>query len=278
MQQTEIAEGIDLTVFDGSQALAAITTAEIDIAISTAKRFPRSVTLAKREALELATLDMDTAKSMFYRIPRDGKNIEGPTVRMAEIIVYAWGNVRVASRIIAIDHDTVTAQGVCYDLERNVFGSKEVKRGILTSKGARYGPDMIRVTCQAAVAIAYREAVFAVVPRALFKDIYEEAKLVSVGKGVPLEQTRGNWLAHFEKKGVKRAQIFKVLDVKGEEDIGIDEVITLSGIEQAIKEGETTLAEAFADPDKASGPSTVSPLNEQVKAGAPKKEGAPKLL
>ncbi len=272
---SEVFEGVEFV--DSSRALTAITNAEVDIQISTAKRFPRSVTAFKRTALELATLDKDTARSMYYRIPRGGKQIEGPTIRMAEIVAYSWGNIRAAARIVAIDHDTVTAQGVCYDLERNVSGSVEVKRGILKSDGkTRYDADMIRVTCQAACKIAYREAVFAVVPRALFKDIYEEAKIVSVGKGQTVEEQREGWLKYFEAKGVKRGQVLKVLGRKGEEDITIDDLITLNGIDSAIKEGETSLEEAFADPDKATA-ATTSPLNEKVQQapGGPKKSAQP---
>lgn len=252
---------------EGSKALTALTNAEIDIQISTAKAYPRSVTEFKRTAMELATLDVKTARSMYYLIPRGGKQIEGPTIRMAEIVAYAWGNIRVGARIIAQEHATVTAQGVCFDLQRNVSASVEVKRGILKSDGkTRYDADMIRVTCQAACKIAYREAVFAVVPRSLFKDIYEESKIVSVGKGETIEQMRDGWLNHFESKGVKRAAIFRTLNVKGEEDIGLDQLIVLNGIDQAVKEGEMSVEEAFSDPDKPDPPKTA-PLNDRVKNG-----------
>ena len=70
----------------GGGTLSVLSRAEIDVQITTAKRYPRSVTAFRREAEEMATLDEETAGSMFYVLPRAGKNIEGPSVRLAEIV------------------------------------------------------------------------------------------------------------------------------------------------------------------------------------------------
>ena len=67
----------------GSAALAALNRSEIDIQIQTAKRFPRSISQFKKTALAMATIDEETAGSMFYKVPRSGKTIEGPSVRLA---------------------------------------------------------------------------------------------------------------------------------------------------------------------------------------------------
>src|SRR4051812_48501652 len=70
------------------------TRAEVDIQISTAKRYPRSIRNFKQQALEMATFDEETAEGCFYSLPRGGKPIEGPSARLAEIVLSAWGNVR----------------------------------------------------------------------------------------------------------------------------------------------------------------------------------------
>src|SRR6185369_14649302 len=83
-------------------SLAGWQREEIDIQIATAKRYPRSITAFKRQCLEMATLDEETAGSMYYVLPRAGKKIEGPSVRLAEIAGSAWGNLRSKSYIVEV--------------------------------------------------------------------------------------------------------------------------------------------------------------------------------
>lgn len=251
---TEVEEGGDgkMITLDGSVALAALNRSEIDMQISTAKQYPRSLTNVHRQAMELATLDEETAATMFYVLPRGGKKLEGPSVRLAEVIGSCWGNLRYASRVVAIDPPKrkgepqfVTAQGMCHDLEKNVAIAWETKRRITNKDGIRFNDDMIQVTGNAAAAIALREAIFKVVPRALIKPIYEAAKQTAIGKAESMEAKRQKALGHFSKMGVDEARVLAVLGVKGVDDIGIDELVILRGLATAIKDGETTVDDAF---------------------------------
>src|SRR5687767_2260566 len=98
-------------------ALEQITRGEIDMQVATAKRYPRSISNFKQKAMEMATLDEETAESCFYNLPRDGKEIQGPSARLAEIVASAWRNTRSGARVIANDGKSITAQGFCHDLE-----------------------------------------------------------------------------------------------------------------------------------------------------------------
>src|SRR6185503_20995123 len=95
-----------LSLTDGNGALSAVDKASIDMQIATAKQYPRVVSDCIKEALTLATMDEDTAGSMFYALPRGGKKIEGPSARLAEIMAYSWGNLRVDADIVAEDKTT----------------------------------------------------------------------------------------------------------------------------------------------------------------------------
>jgi hypothetical protein len=44
-----------------------------------------------RRAQEMATLTPEIAASCIYALPRDGKTIEGPSARFAEVMMHAWG-------------------------------------------------------------------------------------------------------------------------------------------------------------------------------------------
>src|SRR5712664_3702907 len=140
-------------------ALEVINKSEINVQIATAKRFPRSVTKFQGEAISLVSLNEETAEGCVYALPRDGRTIEGPSARFAEVVAYSWGNCRAGARVVSEDGDFVTAQGVFWDLEKNTAIGYEVKRRIIDSKGRRYKPDMIGVTANAACSIALRNAI-----------------------------------------------------------------------------------------------------------------------
>jgi len=105
-------------------ALESISRAEIDVAISTARRYPRQLSTVKKNMLSFATLDQETAESCFYTLPRGGKNIQGPSIRLAEIAVSCYQNLRAGSRILQTvttgDNPHVVVQAVAMDLENNI--------------------------------------------------------------------------------------------------------------------------------------------------------------
>ena len=236
-----------------AEMLSALNRAEIDQQVTTAKQYPRHLPTVLNQIQTYATMDVDTASECFYVLHRNGGNgntqtIEGLSVRMAEIIAGAWGNLRVATRIIGNDGKTITAQAVCHDLETNVAISTEVKRSILTSKGYTYSQDMQVVTGNAAAAIAFRNAVLKVIPKAVTKRVIEEVKKVAMGQALDLETQRQTLIQYFAKFGVTEQMIFDLLQITKREEIDKERVFVLKGIYNAIKEGDTTVQEAFLKP------------------------------
>jgi hypothetical protein len=226
-------------------AVESITRGEIDMQIATAHKYPRSIKRFQEEARTMATIDEETAESCFYSIPRDGKMIEGPSIRLMEIAASAWGNIRYGSRTIGEDQEFVTSQGVAHDLERNVAITVDVRRRITKSNGKRYGSDMIAVTANAGGSVARRNALLGVIPRAYINPIYDEVKKVAVGSQQTLVQKRENAIAFFSKLGVTAEQLYAKLDVSGKEDISLTHLGTLLGLRNAIKENEISIDEAF---------------------------------
>lgn len=226
-------------------ALSLITKAEIDVQISTAKAFPRSLKTFIDRATTMATLNEDIAASCSYSLPRGGKALEGATVRLAEIVCSTYGNIRAGARVIANDGKTVTAQGICHDLETNNCVTVEVKRKITDKNGKIFTEDMQVVTGNAACAIAYRNAVFKVVPSALCNEVYEKAKEVAKGTAETLTVRRTKAVDYFKSVGVSEKQICDVLEIKKIEDIDIEKLSTLTGMRSLIKNGESTTKDLF---------------------------------
>ncbi len=243
-------------------ALEALNRSEIDSQVATAKQYPRNLSRALNNVETLATMDEDTAASCFYALRRGGKLLEGPSIRMAEIIASSWGNIRVQARIIANDGKMITAQGICQDLETNYAVSAEVKRRITDKYGKTFTEDMQAVTGNAACSIAMRNALFKVVPMALFKNVMEKAKQVSIGKSLSLEESRNKMIDYFSKLGVDKQHIFDYLSVEKIDEIDIDMVCELRGLATAIKEGTTTVQDTFFPKIEAANTEEAAPAKD----------------
>ncbi len=232
-----------------NDAIASIERAQIDVQISTARKYPRTLSKVKERMLSFATLDEETASSCFYTLPArrggDDKPIQGPSVRMAEIALASYQHVKAGSRIINDDGKFITAQAVVHDLENNVAVSIEVRRRVTSKSGARYSDDMIAVTGNAACSIALRNAVFRVVPRALITPVYEAAKRVAVGDVKSLTSKRAQIIARLKQMGAKDANILSAVGADKIEDIDLAKLEVLIGLGTAIKDGEITLENAF---------------------------------
>ncbi len=250
----------EVTAAPDQALIQAISKAELDQAITTARAFPRSVKEFMDECMQLATLNTEIADDCIYALPRREKdkatgkwvtkNIEGPSARLAEIVLHSWGNCRGGARVVAEERDFVVAQGVFHDLQKNVHITFEVKRRISTSEGKRYNSDMIGVTGNAACSIALRNAVFKGVPKALWSPVYEAARKVCIGDQRTLANRRADALAALQKQGATPEMVLTLLGVKGIDDITLDHLTTLRGVFNSIKEGETTVERAFAPPEE----------------------------
>lgn len=275
----DVEEAREVANVDTSLAVAR-SRVELDQQVATARAYPRSIKRFVQQCMEMATLTEAVAEECFYALPRDGKVISGPSARLAEIVASAWGNCRAGARVVDEGAEFITAQGVFQDIERNVHVTMEVRRRITGKMGKRFSADMIGVTGNAACSIALRNAVFRGVPKALWSEIYEAARKAAVGDVQTLADKRTKMFAHFMKLGATKDAILATLGVTGEEDIGLEEIATLKGVATAIKDGDTTIEQAFPAVEKAAAkpPATaerkgVAGLGERVAQKQQEPEG-----
>lgn len=269
-------EVLEREIMPGLGGLEQQTRGEIDIQIATAKRYPRSLKQFTDESLEMATLNKDIAESCIYAVPRkeDGKvkMIEGPSARFAEICASAWGHMRVEARPVDEDDRFITVRGMAWDLQRNTAIAFEVKRRITTKSGNKFGDDMVSVTSNAAASIAIRNAILKVIPAAFWKPIYLACRQAVAGDLKTLVNRRSNMFEAFQKIGVTKDQVLSLVDVKGTEDIGIEELVTLQGLLTSLKEGEATIAEIFGEKE---GARTIQPGQRKSEQPQPAADAAP---
>lgn len=252
------------------EMLQALNRSEIDIQIATAKRYPRDINKALSLIERYATMDNETAMSCFYKLHRGNSDIEGVSVRLAEIIASCWGNLRVQTRIIGNDGKTITAQGICHDLETNLATSVEVKRRITDKFGRTFSEDMQVVTGNAASAIAYRNAVLKVVPKAITKTIINKVRDSAMRQPVDdMEGCRNRMVAAFAKMGVTEDMLLRYLGIDHIETVDKQMLFDLKATMNAINEGTTTVEETFIKP--------MQETNEAQKAKAKAEETKQKV-
>ena len=139
---------------------------------------------------------------------------------------------------------------MCHDLETNFAVSVEVKRRITDKNGKTYSEDLQVVTGNAACAIAFRNAVLKVVPKAITKKAINNIKQVALGKALDVETSRQNCIANFAKIGVTTEMLCQYLDIKSAEEIGKEQIFELRATWNAIKEGTTSVQETFVQPQE----------------------------
>lgn len=222
--------------------------AQIDVQISTAKLFPRNMKRSIENAIAVVTMDQETAATCTYSVPRGGKAISGPSVHLAKIIVQVWGNMRIETKVVGVDDNNVTSQAIAFDLESNVAIKVDVKRSIRTKTG-RMSEDMIVVTGNASNSIALRNAIFAVIPKAVTDKVYREAMKTITGDISDatklLKRRKQVFDGLAQTYGLSEAEILKAVGKAAIDHIDGEDLVVLIGIGQAIKDGDTTVDQAF---------------------------------
>ncbi|WP_455612825.1 hypothetical protein [Bacteroides congonensis] len=225
----------------------AVERANVDSQVATAKRYPRDIRRSIDNSVVMATMNQETAQSCNYALPRGGKPITGPSVHLAKIIVSNWGNMRTEAKVVQITDKQVISRGTCWDLETNVASAFEVRRSIIGKNGQRFSDDMITVTGNAANSIAYRNAVFAVIPKAITDRVYYAAQKFITGDlsdSDKLLKVRTGVMNNFKNNyGITEEEVVKMCGKQTVNQIGADEISMLMGTIQALKDGDTTVDE-----------------------------------
>jgi ribosome modulation factor len=227
-----------------------LTKAEIDQQIATAHRFPRSRAVVARGILELATWSPEAAAECNYALPRGGKSLTGPSIRLAEIIAAEYGNCRVGARVVHVDRfeKYVEAEAIFHDLEKNTATTSRVRRRIVDSRGGVFSDDMIIVTGNAAASIAKRNAILQGVPKALWMPAYDAALKVIKGDAKTMTERRDAMLRALAAFGVTPDMVCGALEIGGPLEIGLDQIPTMIAWHKSLKEGDATVEDLFPAP------------------------------
>lgn len=248
-----------------------VTRAEIEQLVRIARDYPRSLKIVMDGMMELACRDEESALDCIYTLPRDGKKITGPSIRFAEMIACAWGNCRIAARTTMIDRveKFVEAEGFFLDAQTNVAQVSRIRRRISGKGGRLYSDDMIMVTANAAQSIARRNAILAGIPKMAWRPALNRAIAIIRGSADTLVARRTQALEAFSKFDLDVPQILTIMDVKGVEDIGLDDLVHLRGLYASLLNADVTAAELLR---------AAEPETERVTAKTANLDAAPEIF
>ena len=255
----------------------AVERANVDSQVATAKQYPRDLARSVNNSIAMATMDAATAQSCGYALPRGGKPITGPSVHLAKLIVSNWGNMRAEAKVVQITDKQVISRGTCWDLENNVATAFEVRRSIIGKGGKRFSDDMITVTGNAANSIAYRNAVFSVIPKAIIDKVYQAAQHYITGDLSDEEKLvarRKKCIDFFKSEyGITEDEVVMLCGKQTVNQIKADQIALLLGITQSLKDGDTTVEDLMkpyrAEENKKT---IIAKATEAAMANAAKKE------
>ncbi|MER8616027.1 hypothetical protein NKG99_04100 [Mesorhizobium sp. M1409] len=232
---------------NGQSLAVQLAMAELNQDVITARAFPRSVATVMRNITELVMLDEQTAKECVYAVPRDGKTIRGPSIRLAEIIASQWGNCHCASRVVHVDkiEKYVESEGIFHDLETGLKRTARTRKNISKRDGGLYSQDMIMTAGNAAASIGMREAILKGVPKAVWRQAFEHAENVIRGDVTTLLERREDAMKALAGIGVTPERVFAAVGVAGLEEIGLDELTDLYAMYQGVKSKEADVDEVF---------------------------------
>lgn len=228
------------------EASRAIAEAQGKLVI--AKRFPRDEVQAYNRVAQ-ACQRKGIAEKAFYSYNRGGGTVSGPTIRFAEELARCWGNIDYGIKELSQDEGKSEMQAYAWDLETNAqsvqnFTNPHIrevggKAKILTSQR-----DIYEINANMG-ARRLRSRILAILPTDLVDMAINECKKTLAGNNdEPLIDRVKKMIVAFGKIGVTQEQIEKRLGRKVD-TMTVDDFTDYIGIYNAIKQGESKIAEWF---------------------------------
>lgn len=243
---------------------------EVQAAMIVAKRFPRDETASWNRIMN-ACKRPGLAEKARYEYPRGGENVSGPSIRLAEAMAQAWGNLDFG--VIELDQKLgeSTVMAYCWDLETNTRQTKifTVPHIRQTKKGAKTLTDPRDIYEMVANqgARRLRACILGIIPKDVVDDALDQCTKTLTGGKEPLIDRVRKMVAVFQEKiGVPQPCLEEYIGRKVEA-FTEQSIIRLRGVYTAITEGRADREDYFNLPKHQTAPDP-DPV-PQMPAGAP---------
>lgn len=223
-------------------------TQEVQGAIFMAKQFPRDE-YAAIGRIERMCERMSLAEQATYSYPRGGKQVTGPSIRLAEAIAQAWGNIDCG--VIELENKNGASELMAYawDLETNTRVTKmfKVKHVRDTKKGSSAltdSRDIYEATANFG-ARRLRACILSVIPGDVVERAVDVCKETVTNKDkTPIADRIKKLEKAFKELGINRDQLEEYAQ-RNLNEFGRDEIFALQGVYKAIRDGQAKAEDYF---------------------------------
>lgn len=254
--------------------------AEVKAALISAKQFPRDQ-LAATERILASCCRPTLAESAVYSYTRGGAEVTGPSIRLAEAIAQAWGNLQFGIRELSQSGGKSTVEAFCWDVETNTRQVKvfEVPHIRHTRNGAKLLTDPRDVYELVANqgARRLRACILGVVPGDVVDAALTQCEATLRTKVDVTPEGIKALLGAFAEIGVSGDQVAQKLGHRADSIVPA-EVVRLRKIYRGIKDGYSTVEAEFprADGDAPVRSAAATAAASAAAAKAGRKPSAPK--
>jgi hypothetical protein len=239
---------------------------EIQAMVFMAKQFPRDE-IAAMNRIKTACSRKALADVAMYEYPRGGAKVTGPSIRLAEVLLQSWGNMKCG--VIELDNTQGESKAMSYawDIETNAYDEKifTVKHIRDTKQGAKALTDNRDIYEKVANEGARRKraCIMAVIPAWVIEEAVEQCeKTLTSGNPEPLIDRIRKLLDKFKDQGVSKEMIEKYMGYKVDLFTEKDG-LKLTKVYAAIKDGVAKKEEYFEN--SASKPDNVEKMEQELK-------------
>lgn len=234
------------TAIEQSRAMAEVA-AQVRIAQDSPRNIPMALA-AMRESCGQTAL----AERAFFRYPRAGEQITGPSIHLARELARVWGNISYGVTELRRDDEAGVSEMLAYawDVQTNTRASsifisphaRDTKRGRKALTELR---DVYENNANQG-ARRVREAIFAVLPQWFTEEAQDRASAtLRDGGGKPLGQRVADAIKAFEGIGVTVDQIANKFGDRPTEKWTDHDVAALGVIYKSIQRGEASADAEF---------------------------------
>lgn len=266
-REQQAVSGTNVSHENEISAAAAVAREQSELAgaMQHARECPRSEASSFR-ALITSCERLRFADEATYTYPRGGKQICGPSVKLAREVARCWGNMRCGLRYVFEDEERVLIKGYAHDLENNSYVEfedsfrKMIQRKVGNGKNAKtewVKPDERdeRELVNRRGAICVRNSILAIFPSDIIEDALEQCrKTLRDPKNQPVDRRAAMRavVKAFDQVSVTPDMLEHYLghDLEALSD---DEMAELRGIFGSIRDGHTRREEHFTVPRRSDG-------------------------
>lgn len=239
----------------GTEAIVSRQAQEVQAAMVVAKRFPRDENAAYGRIMQACKRRL-LAENAEYEFPRGGTKVNGPSIRLAEVLAQNWGNIDYGLMELEQKFGESTVMAYAWDLETNT--RRQITFTVKHERGTKKGiqklddPRDIYEMVANQGARRMRACVLGVIPGDVVDAAVEECRKTLVsGEKKPLKDRIRDMIVTFgDDHQVTQEMLEKYIGCKADA-FSENDFIRLKSVYRALRDGMAKREDYFEAPKPA---------------------------